>query len=296
MILINISGGLGNQLFQLAFYNLLIENGYKNIRLNISFYKDQYSLLYYLFRRIIKIPDRKFLFEKEFKDLTLDRDSVLKIAFPSWVISKLIMFLNLFIPLKYLFKISSATLINELNYSTLISSNGFLVLDGYWQKSFFINNQESFIRNLLKSKYKDQFLDNPTTDIVIHIRRGDQATKFSESIYTILNLDYYNNAFKLVSRFCEENAKIIICSDDIDWCIKNIREIDGRTDLYYSRSKSMIDDFFLMYNSSFLISSNSTFSWWAGYVGNSKKMIIPKNWYVNQPQNFIFDSTKIIQI
>jgi hypothetical protein len=58
----------------------------------------------------------------------------------------------------------------------------------------------------------------------------------------------------------------------------------------------MIDDFFQMYNAEFLISSNSTFSFWAGYLGNSKILLTPKKWYNRKPFYFINNFDKINEI
>jgi hypothetical protein len=112
----------------------------------------------------------------------------------------------------------------------------------------------------------------------------------------MLDVEYYERAINYIKLHGEIFNEVTICSDDILWCIKNITKLAGVDKINYSNSSSMIEDFLLMYNAKYLISSNSTFSWWAGYVGNSVKFIIPKRWYTFVPSNFINQSKKIIEI
>jgi hypothetical protein len=294
MIIILISGGMGNQLFQLSLHRFLVEMNFANVKVDIGFYKDQNSLLYWVYRKIRKIPKRKFLFEKEFSVQIIDRESLLSVVFGQSLSKVLFKILCLFIPLKNLFFLSQAKLIKESNFVIGDLNLGIVILDGYWQKSVFIQNNIEYIRRLLEDKIKD--LAEPNDSVVIHVRRGDQATVSSKNIYTILECSYYLDALLFIKSKGCDIRNITICSDDIEWCKQNLDYLGTHYDVNYSMATSMWDDFKIMYNARYLISSNSTFSFWAGYAGYCDKMIIPKNWYVSNPSNFINDLDKIIEI
>ena len=297
MIIVRISGGLGNQLFQLAFYNKLKrEVTNPEIKVDISFYEDQYSLSYWLYRKLRKIPTRKFMIKEQLYNEVLDKIDLLPKLYKNKFKVRLVILLNYFIPLKSIFKLTNINIINENNIDDCKKNEVDKIYDGYWQNIRYIQNQEYYINRVLKEKYNKDFVENKTNNIVLHIRRGDQATVLSSNIYTILDVEYYERAINYIKLHGESFNEVTICSDDILWCIKNIKKIAGVDKINYSNSSSMIEDFLLMYNAKYLISSNSTFSWWAGYVGNSVKFLIPKRWYTLSPSNFINQSNKIIEI
>jgi len=297
MIIVRISGGLGNQLFQLAFYNKLKgEVTNQEIKIDISFYEDQFSLLYWLYRKSRKIPNRKFMFKEQLNNQVLDKGDLLSKLYKNRFKVTLVILLNYFIPLKSIFKLTNINIINENNIDNIKKNEVDKIYDGYWQNIIYIQNQEYYINRVLKEKYNKDFVENKTNNIVLHIRRGDQATVLSSNIYTILDVEYYERAINYIKLHGECFNEVTICSDDILWCMENIKKLTGVNKINYSNSSSMLEDFLLMYNAKYLISSNSTFSWWAGYVGNSVKFLIPKRWYTLSPSNFINQSNKIIEI
>jgi hypothetical protein len=297
MRIVRISGGLGNQLFQLAFYNKLKgEVTNQEIKVDISFYEDQYSLSYWLYRKLRKIPNRKFMFKEQLCNEVLEKEDLLLKLYKNKFKVRLVILLNYFIPLKSIFKLTNVNIVNENNIDDYKKNEVDKVYDGYWQNIRYIQNQEYYLNRVLKEKYSKDFVENITDNIVLHIRRGDQATFLSSNIYTMLDVEYYEMAINYIKLHGESFNEVTICSDDILWCRKNITKLAGVDKINYSSSSSMIEDFLLMYNAKYLISSNSTFSWWAGYIGNSVKFIIPKRWYTLAPSNFINQSIKIIEI
>lgn len=70
----------------------------------------------------------------------------------------------------------------------------------------------------------------------------------------------------------------IVCSDDIAWCRKffgNLRSI------YYVEGEDVLTQLFLQAECRHNIISNSTFSWWGGYLNRnpSKRVIFPSRWF-----------------
>ena len=297
MKIVRISGGLGNQLFQLAFYDKLRGDfPHEEIKIDVSFYKDQNCLSYWLYRKLRKIPYRKFLFNQQLNREVLDRIELLSKFYRTDLMVKLIILLNYLIPLRVIFKLSNINLISESNIDSYEIIEADNIYDGYWQNIRYVQNSENFVNSILQDRFFKEFIQKRTSNIVLHIRRGDQATLLSSNIYSILNIDYYEKAIQCIKLQGESFNEITICSDDILWCKENVQKLKGVEKIIYSNSSSMIEDFLLMYCSKYLISSNSTFSWWAGYVGNSVKFIIPKSWYASSPSEFINESIKIIEI
>lgn len=69
-------------------------------------------------------------------------------------------------------------------------------------------------------------------------------------------------------------------SDDIKWCVENIKNDDN--DIYFINNTEK--DYYELYLMSLCdnnIISNSTFAWWGAYLNKNedKKVIAPKNWF-----------------
>lgn len=76
------------------------------------------------------------------------------------------------------------------------------------------------------------------------------------------------------------NPVFIFFSDDIEWCKGNFSSI--KYELYFESGKdTLAEKISLMSSCKHFIISNSTFSWWAQWLGqNEKKIVIsPKHWY-----------------
>ena len=160
MIIVRFSGGFGNQLFQLAFYNKLNEEfPSEEIKIDISFYEDQYSLLYWLYRKSRKIPIRKFMFKEQLSNEVLEKTDLLQKMFTNKFKVKILFLLNYLIPLKTIFKLTDINIINENNFDDSIENEEDRIYDGYWQKIRYIQNQEYYIKEVLKEKYNKEFVE-----------------------------------------------------------------------------------------------------------------------------------------
>ena len=106
----------------------------------------------------------------------------------------------------------------------------------------------------------------------IHFRRGDYLQVSSLN----LDLDYYNDAISIfLQKF--NYFKLLVFSDDIDWC-KNT--IIGEN-VYYSENNTNYVDMCMMTICDHLIIANSSFSWWGAYLNdNENKMIVCPEDYI----------------
>ncbi len=101
--------------------------------------------------------------------------------------------------------------------------------------------------------------------VAVNVRRGD---KVGHPRYVDLSEDYFHRALELVPK----NKKVYVLSDDIDWCRGRI---EGEClDL------GIIDTFMMVLSCRYKVISNSTFSWWAAYLGGGV-VISPDRWRAN---------------
>jgi hypothetical protein len=145
---------------------------------------------------------------------------------------------------------------------------------GYYQSEMFFRKD---IKNklIIKRKYLNEAMKiiKPfkIRDLVfVHIRRGDYVELGGNlpKEYYKKSIEYFKN--KLNDPF------FIFLSDDIEWVKK---EFNFLKDISYFSENNLYIDFTLMTLCEYGIMSNSTFSYWGGYLmKNRKEVLFPKYW------------------
>ena len=151
-------------------------------------------------------------------------------------------------------------------------------LYGFFQSEKYFKNVEHIIRK--DFTFKDEIL-GPCDDMMqgvleggrvvgIHIRRQDYLTNPN---HHFVGLDYYKKA---LSKF-PSDIQVLVFSDDSKWCHEQSLFNDDR--FMISENDSGYVDMCLMTMCTDFIIGNSSFSWWAAWLGNKGKVIAPKNWF-----------------
>lgn len=151
-----------------------------------------------------------------------------------------------------------------------------LLLHGYFQNYTVLKPYEEFIRDFYR---KNLSLSEGTTTIGIHVRRGD-FLKFSD-VHFILDTFYYRRAIYEIEKRVSGFHSYKVFSDDIEWCKKqDVFEMLG--DVEFVDEKNEIECLKQMIScEGGFICANSTFSWWAAFLGAYRKKnpcIVPSNW------------------
>lgn len=162
-------------------------------------------------------------------------------------------------------------------------------LSGYWQShKYFSAISDVLLTELvpveeISTKAKNlQKLIFSENSVAIHIRRGDYVTLESASNYHgLLDISYFSQAID-IARNNLKKPVFYIFSDEIEWC--SSQKIFTAADIIIS-DNNMIEDFLLMSDCKHHIISNSSYSWWAAWLGDHKSelddrlVIGPKNWF-----------------
>jgi len=142
-------------------------------------------------------------------------------------------------------------------------------LHGYFQSwKYFDHCKEE-----IKQAFTPKPINNPELFrgvCSIHVRRGDYL-KYPGH-HPTQGLEYYKRAMKLIP--CD---KFLVISDDPEYC----KRIFKGDQFIVSESAPQDVDFKTMISCSHHIIANSSFSWWAAYLGDSSEKVIvaPKNWF-----------------
>lgn len=269
MRIVNIIGGLGNQMFQYALLVGLRETFAEDI------YADTTSFIDYKLHNGLEL-ERIFpiqLFHSEqniphIKSLTLSR-----------YINKYMPFLCGHCIYEYPdFRFNDAVYTkNQPN----------CYYSGYWHNYHYV---EPFRDVLLKEYCFKQQLDEKNLGIVanmkkensigIHIRRGDYLKE--KQYQGICDLLYYQSAVKIMKEKFSAPT-FYIFSNDMEWCKSNIERITGADNTIYidwNVGNDSYKDMQLMTHCQGLIIANSSFSWWGAFLNqrDSNIIISPKRW------------------
>jgi len=122
-----------------------------------------------------------------------------------------------------------------------------------------------------------------TQPIIVHLRRGDYA-KLSSSV-GILGADYYFNGIKSLNGV-NSQKQIWIFSDDNRASLALAKQLEefGIKDIKQGFELTDSETLKLMSLGSGIVIANSTFSWWSAFLGNYENNVVaPQKWYKGLP-------------
>lgn len=264
MQIIRILGGLGNQMFQYAFYKSLKSSEKKLLDItDFSHYKLHNG---FELERVFQLKDVEYAKLSVIEDL-----SDCKLDFLSRVKRKLVGRKKTHIIEPY------------LHFDEKYSSMKNVYLDGYWQSEKYFKNIEEEIRTEFtfpefteKKNIETLKKMKETNSISIHIRRGDYL---NHPLYSnICSIEYYKRAVNYI-KINVDNPVFFIFSNDIDWCKENF-SFDEAYFIDWNIGEKSFRDMQLMNLCKHNIIANSSFSWWGAWLNNNSNKIViaPKRW------------------
>jgi len=274
-VVIALSGGLGNQLFQYAAGRSLSLSLKADLALDLSWFLGDHNRRYGLenFNLPIKL---------------LNSTSVLPFGIKAFreKISK-----------KFFRSRFGLPVFKEpyFHYNSAFQSiDSPVVLDGYFQSERYFLGCETQIRQDLNfsGTFPEKCLPvykriQECDAIAVHVRRGDYLTsKQNVAIYHSLSPEYYVDAVNQLSQWLK-NPRCFIFSDDVSWVRDHLQlgipaevvDVNSGDEVYW--------DLRLMSSCKHFVIANSSLSWWGAWLGKdpSKQVIAPRKWFKSDTRN-----------
>ena len=277
MIIVNLKGGMGNQMFQYALGYSLAKQKKMGLFLDLRFLNT---------------------YRKEAPKGYVDRDYCLDLfgiepKLPRWI--------DLLKSFQIARSYKNRYVLGLLNsyifgYSVLETSKtsfgslkakkkASLYLDGHWQALDYFSDCETDIRDIFSNKVVDfevrheRFISSicKFSDICVNVRRTDFI---GNPFHDLCTIEYYERG---INALLEQrpSGKIFIFSDDVDWCKSAFRAHRNAMVVDHSLAGDrFIDYFHLMSMFGNFVIPNSTFAWWAAWLSKveGKRVIMPKEW------------------
>jgi hypothetical protein len=281
MIVVKLQGGLGNQMFQYALGRELQRRNGGELYLDLTWLLDRYPRTGVVYR-----------------DYELDifgiqpRFTPLSEIARLWSVPLVLMYGSVYLSrlrdrvgLRRLVQESSSSLSPE----ELLELKGDLYLDGHWTSQKYFEGSESILRK--EFRVREPLLPisesvgasiAETDSICLNVRRTDYVTlKASIDMHGFVGKEYYDRGISLLAPQLE-NPHIFITSDDVEWCRANLR-FDYPTTILGDEHQGYKfgNKFALMSRCRHFLIPNSTFAWWAAWLGSSpdKIVICPRKWF-----------------
>lgn len=163
-------------------------------------------------------------------------------------------------------------------------------LHGYWQSEKYFIDASAVLRADFTFK-QPMSRDNTAwadrigrcTAVSLHVRRGDYASDpRTHATHGLCPLDYYHAAMRHVTE-CVEKPEFFVFSDDIAWARSNLDISFPVHYIDHNRAEESYNDMRLMSLCQHHILANSSFSWWGAWLNPrpDKVVVAPARWFAN---------------
>jgi hypothetical protein len=274
MIIVRLSGGLGNQMFQYAFGRALSLRHDVPFKLNIEAYLNATAR-----------PFKKSFVVREYQldPFNITADIAPRREIP-WIhrmygTGKVSLILDAILRRILTWK-GKERFYNFDPKSNFFGPNTYLV--GDWQSPKYWSGIENILKKDFTLKSVSPRLASLIQEIksqnsvCVHIRRGDYV---GSAFHNVLDEDYYKKALNLINQKKKIECVYIFDRDDLEWCKKNLK-FDYPT-VYVENDLKLAETLAAMSSCKNFVIANSSFSWWAAWLSESpaKIVIAPKKWF-----------------
>lgn len=163
----------------------------------------------------------------------------------------------------------------------------------YWQ-------DKKYLTGSLKMEFKLTELSLKNAELIeqiesgnvvsVHVRRGDYLTSSNASTYGgICTEEYYKSAIATVLEIAPD-ARLLFFSDDSQY-VRHTYKFDNMQIVDWNKGENSFYDMFLMSKCKYMILANSTFSYWAARLNQNAKLICcPTKWTNENNPDIILNS------
>lgn len=277
MLIVNLIGGLGNQMFQYAFGRSLAQELKREVFFDVKGLLDRTPKENFTYRDFelhifdaqVAVASDELLRPFTFKPKSL----------PNRIYYKL---------LRKLKRVQHYKQVQPFIYESAVwSTSPNTYFDGYWQTEKYFQKHEQVIRRSFtfksplvgKNKQLAQQMQVENA-VAIHVRRGDYVSnQHINGVHGTCSPAYYQAAVSLIANKITD-PKLYVFSDEPEWVAQNMLFDYPVTYISHNTGANSFEDMRLMSLCKHNIIANSSFSWWGAWLNaNPTKIVVaPSQW------------------
>lgn len=281
MLIVNLIGGLGNQMFQYAFGQSQSLNKHQLVKY------DTFELLDHAPKKNFTYRDFELgIFKAEVQIASLKEVSLFKHH------SK-----NLAERISYggvRWLRQAKTYYEKQNFCydpDVLKMGNNTYFSGYWQTEIYFRDYESRIRKNFEFRYEPAGLNASLAKLItaqnavsVHIRRGDYVSdSIANQVHGTCSPAYYEKAVEyIISKVA--NPTLYIFSDEPEWVRQHMSFAAPATYVAHNHGANSYEDMRLMSLCKHNIIANSSFSWWGAWLNKNpdKCVVAPSRWMTTE--------------
>lgn len=275
MIITQLTGGLGNQMFQYALGYILSTKNQDDLYLDLAIFADNKN-------GDTPRPYEMDIFKIGTPDCTVhDR---IRLGDENPIIGMINRVFHTHL------NADPPTLVKESGHHfspSVLTMKGDLYLRGFWQTDKYFREYRDQILKIFTFRKKISKQSTQTlreieskNSIAVHVRRGDYLSNpAAKKYHGLCNPSYYQKAAVMIAKKIECPV-FYVFSDDPEWCQSNLKFGGKTVFVTHNSGGSSWQDMRLMTACQHHIIANSSFSWWGAWLcQNAQKIVIaPKKW------------------
>lgn len=284
MKIVKILGGLGNQMFQFAFF-LSVSRKSNDSQIDIS------SFSYYSLHQGFELQE---VFNLDLDDRLAPLGDLKKLKDNGKYFKfRKILGKVLFRDTKRFVKSTHFVQPNYSKYDNTVFRKENVYFDGYWQSEKYFQSIKEEITNTFKweaisgKNLETSRKMRQENSVAIHVRRFDKPKNLKEFffrfkllfLWRVCSQKYYVDAVNYMLKEIKE-PKFYIFADNIAWVKEKLSVPDDHIIVDWNRNNKSHWDMFLMTQCKHNIIAMSSFSWWGAYLNSNPQKIVvaPKKW------------------
>lgn len=276
MIISEVIGGLGNQMFQYAAGWAIAKEKETSLKLDISGYS-KYPL------------HQGFEIQKIFSaqvDIASQADMKAVLGWQSGA------FFRKLLKRPYLTPLRKASMVVEPhfhfdNLRSKMDIDGYL--SGYWQSEKYFSDYAADIRKQFQFKQPFSSENRKWVELIerknavaIHVRRGDFVNQSNIDVHGACSIEYYALGIAyMLERMAD--VEFFVFSDDVKWVKENLQIDAPCYHIENNKGADSFNDMRLMSLCRHNIIANSSFSWWGAWLNENGQQIAiaPQKWFAS---------------
>jgi hypothetical protein len=278
-ILVQISGGLGNQMFQYAAGRALALRLNAELKLDLSWFADMQGC-----------TQRRYMLDAfKLPAAIADREECLRLI---WAEESYWSRLKRFCLRRP--RVHADSFVAEPHFAywpgfESIASDACLA--GYWQNEQYFKAVEERIRQDFTfpplpahcEEIAERLRQDPAS-VAVHVRRGDYCRDpHTNTVHGLCDQEYYRAALALLADHAGAQLSLFLFSDEPDWLRDNFdtQGIPATIADFPEHVDAPWHDMHLMTLCRYHIIANSSFSWWGAWLARRDSVFAPRRWFAD---------------